>query len=233
MLWLPKGSLFFVFSFLTFLKGGRICLWKLPKILKSILGGASRILKNMKQEYEAKFLDINQDRVKSFLENLGAKKVKEKTLLRRVIFESDITYDNHSWIRLRDEGNKITLTLKQVSDASTIHGTKELEIIVDNFEKTSQFLEKIGLTKKRYQENYREEWQLNDIIFDFDTWPDMPILLEIEGPNETSIKNVARKLGFDYSTAKFGSIDNIYLERYGRDILKEPTLVFEKTIDRG
>lgn len=182
----------------------------------------------MKKEYEAKFLDINEEKIKLFLENLGAKKIKPKILLRRSIFENNAIKNDHSWIRLRDEGDKITLTLKQVSDTSTINGTAELEITVDNFEKTAQFLEKIGLIKKRYQENYREEWRLDDIIFDFDTWPDMPILLEIEGPDEFSVKNMAQKLGFDYSTAKFGSVDSIYLERYARDILKESTLLFKK-----
>jgi len=180
----------------------------------------------MKQEYEAKFLDIDYDKIKSHLKNFGARITKPKTLLRRAIFENNLTNASHSWVRLRDEGDKITLALKQVTDTSTIHGVKEIEIIVDNFEKTSQFLENIGLTKKRYQENYREEWRLNDVVFDFDTWPDMPILLEIEGPNESIVKNMAIKLGFDYSKTKFGSIDSIYLEKYGRNILKEPTLLF-------
>jgi len=182
----------------------------------------------MKQEYEAKFLDIDYDKIKTYLKGFGAKITKPKTLLRRTIFENNLTNASHSWVRLRDEGDKITLALKQVTDTSTIHGVKEIEIIVDNFEKTSQFLENIGLTKKRYQENYREEWRLNDVVFDFDTWPDMPILLEIEGPGEFIIKNMAIKLGFDYSKAKFGSIDSIYLEKYGRNILKEPTLLFKK-----
>ena len=133
-------------------------------------------------------------------------------------------------MRLRNEGDKTTLTLKQVADTSTIRGTKEIELKVDDFENTNQFLEGVGLSKKRYQENYREEWQLGDILFDFDTWPDMPTFLEIEGPNEIIIKDVALKLGLDYSQAKFGSIDTIYLREYGRDILKEDTLLFNKSV---
>lgn len=182
----------------------------------------------MQHEYEAKFLNIEEDKVKSLLKKLGAKLIKPKQLLRRAIFENDITGSSHSWVRLRDEGDKTTLTLKQVADASSIHGTREIELRVDGFEKTSQFLEGIGLIKKRYQENYREEWQLGDIIFDLDTWPDMPPFLEIEGPDEATIKDIVRKLGLDYSQAKFGSIDSIYLEEYGRDILKEKTLLFKK-----
>jgi len=182
----------------------------------------------MKHEYEAKFLNIEEDKIKSLLKTLGAKLTKPKQLLKRAIFENDVTNASHSWVRLRDEGDKITLTLKKVVDASTIHGTKEIELRVNDFEKTSRFLEGIGLEKKRYQENYREEWQLGDIIFDFDTWPDMPMFLEIEGPDEITIKDVAGKLGLDYSQVKFGSIDTVYIKEYGRDILKEETLLFKK-----
>ena len=182
----------------------------------------------MQTEYEAKFLNIEEDKIKSLLKTLGARLTKPKQLLRRAIFENDITSASHSWVRLRNEGNKITLTLKQVTDTSTIHGTKEIELKVDDFEKTSQFLEGVGLRKKRYQENYREEWQLKYVIFDFDTWPDIPMLLEIEGPDEATVKDAAEKLTLDYSQAKFGSIDTIYLEEHGRDILSEETLLFKK-----
>lgn len=182
----------------------------------------------MQNEYEAKFLNINARRIKKILISLGAKLVKPRKLLKRVIFENEILKAQHSWIRLRDEGGKITLTLKQVTDSSTIQGTKELEIVVDDFSKTDRFLEAIGLERKRYQENYREEWRLNNIKFDFDTWPDIPTFLEIEGHDELSVKSAAEKLGFDYKKAKFGSIDTLYLQEYNRDILKEELLLFKK-----
>lgn len=182
----------------------------------------------MKHEYEAKFLNIDEERIKHHLQTLGAQLVKPKQLLKRAIFENEFITTAHGWVRLRDEGHKTTLTLKRVMDTKTIHGTEEVEINVDDFEKTSQFLQGVGLTKKRYQENYREEWQLENIIYDFDTWPDAPIFLEIEGPSEATVKEAVQRLGLDYKQAKFGSIDTIYLEEYGRDILKEEMLLFKK-----
>lgn len=182
----------------------------------------------MQNEYEATFLKVEEDKLKNNLEDLGANLVKPRQLMKRAIFENDTTNSDGSWVRLRDEGDKITLTLKQVVDDSSIHGTKEIEFIVDDFEKVCEFLKGIGLIQKRYQENYREEWKLNDVVFDFDTWPDVPTFLEIEGPSESDVKEAAEKLGFDYSSARFGSVDSIYLEEYGRDILKEETLLFEE-----
>lgn len=181
----------------------------------------------MQNEYEAKFLNINTAKIKKLLVSLGAKLTKPKKLLKRVIFENEIVKSQHSWIRLRDEGDVVTLTLKQVTDTSTIQGTKELEISINDFNKADQFLEAIGLERKRYQENYREEWQLNNIKFDFDTWPDMPTFLEIEGLDEESVKLAAKKLNLDYKKARFGSIDSLYLEEYGRDILTEDKLLFK------
>jgi adenylate cyclase class 2 len=37
----------------------------------------------------------------------------------------------------------------------------------------SEILQRIGLREVRYQENYREEWRLAQVVFDFDTlaWP--------------------------------------------------------------
>lgn len=59
------------------------------------------------------------------------------------------------------------------------------------------------------------------------TWPDIPTFLEIEGLDEKSVRAATESLGFNYADAWFGSIDIIYLKKYGRDILKEPNLLFK------
>jgi adenylate cyclase, class 2 len=50
--------------------------------------------------------------------------------------------------------------------------------------------------------------------------------VEIEGPDEDSVRRAAASLGLDYSRARFGSVDEIYQTELGRDILAEPTLLF-------
>ncbi|GBQ02975.1 hypothetical protein SSP531S_44390 [Streptomyces spongiicola] len=90
----------------------------------------------------------------------------------------------------------------------------------------ADILRRVGLTEVRYQENYREEWRLGEVAFDFDTWPDLPTFLEIEGPDEASVRQAAALLDLDYSEARFGSVDEIYKSEAGRDILAEPTLLF-------
>ncbi|MCQ0024459.1 class IV adenylate cyclase [Streptomyces somaliensis DSM 40738] len=179
----------------------------------------------MKHEYEAKFLAVDASGLQAKLAALGAVQAFPRTLLTRKIFEND-SLDGGAWIRLRDEGTRSRLTLKQVTDATTIDGTKEIETEVSDLHAMADILRRAGLTEVRYQENYREEWRLGEVAFDFDTWPDLPTFLEIEGPDEASVRQAAALLGLDYSEARFGSVDEIYRSESGRDILAEPALLF-------
>jgi adenylate cyclase, class 2 len=176
-------------------------------------------------EYEAKFLNIDPDTVRKQLRTAGARPVFDRTLFTRLIFEND-TVQGEQWLRLRDEGGRTTLTLKQVTDATTINGTTEIEIEVNDLATTAELLTALGLRQVRYQQNYREEWQLGPITYDLDTWPDLPTFLEIEGPSEDAVRQATAALGLDYTQARYGSIDLLYTTEQGRDILSEPTLLF-------
>ncbi|ELP66920.1 adenylate cyclase [Streptomyces turgidiscabies Car8] len=179
----------------------------------------------MKHEYEAKFLDIDVTELQVKLTDLGATQAFPRTRLTRKIFEND-ALDAGQWIRLRDEGTRSTLTLKHVTDATRIDGTTEIETEVGDLHAMAEILHGLGLREVRYQENYREEWRLGEVVFDFDTWPDLPTFVEIEGPDEASVRQAAALLDLDYSTARFGSVDEIYRTESGRDILAEATLLF-------
>ncbi|MFD4143663.1 class IV adenylate cyclase [Streptomyces sp. NPDC058572] len=179
----------------------------------------------MKHEYEAKFLAVDVADLQAKLTTLGAVQAFPRTLLTRKIFEND-SLDGSAWLRLRDEGTRSTLTLKQVTDATTIDGTTEIETEVTDLHAMADILRRLGLNEVRYQENYREEWRLGEVAFDFDTWPNLPTFVEIEGPDEASVRQAAALLELDYSEARFGSVDEIYKSEAGRDILAEPTLLF-------
>ncbi|MEV0973223.1 class IV adenylate cyclase [Microtetraspora glauca] len=179
----------------------------------------------MKNEYEATFLSVDVADLTSKLAALGATQAFPRTLLTRRIFESDVL-DDRQWLRLRDEGTRSTLTLKQVTDSTTIDGTTEIETEVTDLHAMADILRRVGLREVRYQENYREEWRLGEVAFDFDTWPGLPTFIEIEGPDEASVRQAAALLDLDYADARFGSVDEIYKSEAGRDILAERTLLF-------
>ena len=183
----------------------------------------------MKNEIEAQFLDIDKDIVRQKLKKLNATLEKPETLMRRTVFYTG----EHSFARVRDEGDKIVMTYKNVNDNHSIMGTKELNIEVNDYSGAVSFLENCGIKIKSRQETKREVWELNGVEICIDTWPWIPTFIEIEGKNETEVWTVAEKLGFDKKQAKFGSVDTTYQYYYGvdPDIVNQhtPKILFDMT----
>jgi adenylate cyclase class 2 len=181
----------------------------------------------MKAEVEARFCGIDPDKTAAALRELSATCSMPRTLMRRIVFKNDDIEARGGWLRLRDQGGRTFLTYKQVtSDEATIDSTLEAEVEVSDFDGTKSLLEAMGFKALRYQENYREEWHLGGVVFDLDTWPDLPPFLEIEGPDEQAVRQAASSVGLDFADATFGSVDEVYLATLGRDILAESRLVF-------
>lgn len=182
----------------------------------------------MQTEYEARFLSIDVNRAIAVLRDRGAELHQPRTLMRRVVFKNGDIDARGGWLRLRDEGHQVTLTYKQTTAAaSAIDSILEAEITVSGFDDAHRLLTAMAFQALRYQENYREEWRLGELRFDFDTWPGLDTYLEIEGPDEASVAAAAATLGLDIADASFGSVDEVYLAVLDRDILTEPRLVFD------
>lgn len=165
----------------------------------------------MKNEIEAQFLDIDKDNIRSKLKEIGAELEKPEVLMRRVVFYTG----EHSFARVRDEGGKIVMTYKNVSDDHSILGTKEVNIEVGDYDDSILFLKGCGLKIKARQEAKREVWKLGEVEICIDTWPWIPTFIEIEGLTEESVWEAADKLGFKKNQAKFGSVDTTYQHYYG------------------
>ena len=121
------------------------------------------------------------------------------------------------WIRLRTNRKKTTLTYKDIV-SKTIDGTKEVEIVVDDFDKTNEFLEIIGFENKGYQENSRIQYFLNNVEIDIDSWPMIPTYLEIEGNSSQEVNEMQNLLEIDSSKLTTLNCEDIYKEFYGIDI---------------
>ncbi len=176
------------------------------------------------EEIEVKFLNIDAVKIENKLKDIGAEKVFEKLYRRKVFDYPDLRLNNRgAWVRLRDEGDKITLTFKQrlgikIHDSKTIlysatrndEGMEEIEIKVEDFEKTAQILTKIGLKEKLYEENRRIRYQLDNIEFDIDFWPQLEPYLEIEAPSWEEIDKAVKLLGLNPADKKIFSTYQIY-----------------------
>ncbi len=169
----------------------------------------------MQTEFEAKFLDIHSDSLRTKLKEAGAKLIYPERMMRRKIFDY---FDRRlekigGWIRVRDEGDKITLAYKRLLDRS-LEGTKEIAVAVDSFDGICDLLLAVGLDNKSYQETRREKWELDDVEITIDTWPWIPTFAEIEAKNEEELKRVVEKIGLNWSQAIHGSVETAYQKHY-------------------
>jgi len=169
------------------------------------------------EEIEVKFLNIDTASMEKKLKAIGAEKVFEKLYKRRVFDYPDLRlHKKGAWIRLRDEGEKITLTYKERIGMKTYDGKtnddsmEEIEIEVSNFEKTAELLNHIGFIEKFYQENRRIRYQLKDIEFDIDTWPQIEPYLEIEAPSWEKIDEAIKLLGLNPEDKRIFSTTQVY-----------------------
>jgi adenylate cyclase class 2 len=178
-------------------------------------------------EYEARFLAIDPEQIAATLRAEGGTCEQPRTLMRRIVFKNRDIEARGGWLRLRDQGEETVLTYKKVaSNNSAIDRFLEAEVQVSDFRAAQTLLEAMGFEALRYQENYREEWVLDGVTFDLDTWPDLDPFLEIEGPDEVAVRRAAATLALDFTNATFGSVDEVYLNVLGRDILTERILTF-------
>lgn len=160
----------------------------------------------MELELEAVFLDIDKDDLRKRLTENNATLIQPEILMKKTIFDTG----QHSYIRVRDEGQRITITYKDVFDATRIDGTKEINLTVNNFEHAVEFIKTLGVRPKAEQETMRESWVLDGVEIDIDTWPWLPTYVEIEGPTTEEVKRVSELLGFNFQNARFGSVDETY-----------------------
>jgi adenylate cyclase, class 2 len=176
----------------------------------------------MKTEFEVKFVSVNHDAVRAKLGELGAVCEQRMRLMKRAIIEdaNGEMQKKESYIRVRDEGDKITLTYKQF-DALSVDGAKEIETSVSSFDDTVKIFQAIGFKVDSVQESKRETWKLDDVTVELDEWPWLEPYIEVEGANEAVIRKIATKLGFDWKDAVFGDVMAAYRVQYPHLSLKD------------
>ena len=142
----------------------------------------------MHTEYEVRILEIDSNRVIEKLKELGAE-FQWDCIQKRYVYDF----------------------------IPKIDGTQELEVEVDNFERTNLILKELGFEPKGYQENRRCQYILNGVEIDIDSWPMLPTYLEIEGPSEEAVYNTLEVLGFDIGDVSTKDVEAIYLD-YGYNL---------------
>jgi len=187
--------------------------------------------KPMEVEYEARFLEINKNDLIKKLQDIGAILKQKLTLYKRSVFNlCDI---KKGYVRVRDEGDKITMTAKLYKDPKF---PEEYELqLKEGFENGQSFLRALNLDEKAYHETMREKWsilksgrkgtkgrkgtqdnnktELCEIAID--CVPGLPMYAEVECKTQADLNKCIKMLGLDKSKMRFGGYGKVYVEYYG------------------
>jgi len=166
----------------------------------------------MQREVEVKFLNINIKSIRKTLLKAGAEMVKPMRLMRRTIIKTPEMIKREAFAWVRDEGDKVTMTLKQINQNN--EDFDEVEITVSDFEKAIEILTGCGIPQVSYQESRREEWRLDNVQICIDEWPWVNPYIELEGESEGQLQEAAKKLGFAWSKAVRGCVWEVYYDAY-------------------
>ena len=167
------------------------------------------------QETEAKFFVLDLDGLRMRLQSLEAHLIQPRVL------ETNIRFDlpdgglrsKGQVLRLRQD-TEAKLTYKSGSTVQQgVLSRKEIEFVVDDFEKAKLFLEELGYQKLFYYEKYRTTFKLKSIQPSEGSEPsedfthimldELPYgnFLEIEGESVEVIQAIANKLNLKWDTA--------------------------------
>jgi len=166
----------------------------------------------MKTEIEVKFPDTDIEAMREKLQAIGAICEQPMRLMKRQVFHL-VKPDERAFVRVRDEGHKVTMTFKRF-EGDGLHAAKEAEVEVSDFETTTRILEEAGLVSKSYQETKRETWHHGEVEVVIDEWPWAPPFVEVEGPSEEAVHEVSSSLGLAWEDGVFGGVAAIYRPLY-------------------
>ncbi len=180
-------------------------------------------------EIEVRFLEINPKQIMQKIKELGGEDFGETLLQEQIFYDQDLNwqYKEKKQARIRKAGKDTFMAFKHITKDSAT-GTIELEFKIDNAQTASKFLQAIGLVLYRTQERKRHKLKLNDVIIDIDFYPKVPPLVELEGPSEKKLKEVAKLLELDWKNVVMESSKFIIEKRYKIPVPKLKIYTFDK-----
>ncbi len=163
------------------------------------------------REIEVRFFEIDERMMTEKLVQLKAYD-QGGELIKEIIFcdkgKQWLEGKERKRLRLRQDKNGNHLAYKELLEL-TASGTLEIEISVDDWFKTIEFLKAIGFIVLREQEKQRHRFVLDGVEVDIVNWPSIPVSLELEGKSEDDLKAIAAKLDLSWSKAMMN--DNMWI----------------------
>ncbi|MBN2101302.1 MAG: class IV adenylate cyclase [Candidatus Aenigmarchaeota archaeon] len=170
------------------------------------------------REIEVKILEIDKEAISDKILNLGGEQTDE-----RVIVDNFYDYPDgrlkkiHEVLRVRNsekEKEIVYKCAKEKNDEFKIH--REIETSLGSPETMMEILEKCGLVIVRHTEKKRTSFEFENVKIEIDEYPDIPPFIEIEGPDEESIRTAVEKLGYQMKDTTSVTGHQV-IRKYGKD----------------
>jgi predicted adenylyl cyclase CyaB len=172
----------------------------------------------MPQEYEYAFFNFKKNDIISKIKEMNGKH-KGTYLFRVQVFIHPLEAPG-TYIRVRDEGFRTTMTYKLKDPKSKFEN--EEEILINDFDVAVNILLGVGCKKKYYYEKIREIWDVKNTEVVFDSNPGIDDRLEVESKTKTELNKMVKY--FDLTLE--GRAER-YLDLFGIVIPKTMDLTFQ------
>jgi adenylate cyclase class 2 len=168
------------------------------------------------KEIEVKILEIDVEEIEKKLKKMEAEKVFEGEVVSIYFdFPDKLLEREGKILRLRQKGDKVILTYKELISKDEAKIMDEYELEVNDFESMKKMFEGVGLFPLYEFNKHRTTYKLNNTNFEIDKYPDIPAFLEIESPDLKTINDMVSKLGFSKEEVNSYSIKEV-LEYYDK-----------------
>lgn len=168
------------------------------------------------KEIEVKILEIDVGEVEKKLKEMGAEKIFDGEMVNIYFdFPEKRLEKEGKILRLRKKGDKVILTFKKLITQKKAKVMNEYELEVRDFGLMRKIFKEIGLLPLYEFKKHRKTYELNQIHFEIDKYPDIPVFLEIEAPDLETVYKVIPELGFSKKDVNSYSIKEV-LEHYNK-----------------
>lgn len=175
------------------------------------------------RELETRVVDIDVDKIRKILKDLGAEKVKEEYQTNNIYDFDDnrlLNAKGYARIRITDDrlNNKevVYMTTKKMLSQDTFKVMEENETIVEDGEMARRIFKSLGLVLQESISKYRESYKLNDSLIEIDindkSFCPFPYL-EIETTSEEKLEEILKLIGYTLADTTSKTIYEILAER--------------------
>lgn len=174
----------------------------------------------MSTEVEARILGVDVARLCRTLERVGAVQY-EDALLREVLFAPP-NGAHGEYVRVRDDGQRVTITHKRrIDDLSRL----ETEFFADDYDAAVTLFEAMGLPRLMYREKHRTSYRIGGAVISIDRYPGIPAFAEVEAPDPSAVEAACALLGLDFAAHFPGGVPEVYLH-YGIELAPGGSIQF-------